>query len=280
MPELPEVEVILNQLRSRIRGSIISTFLIKRSDIVRIGLASHHWYTGSRVSDLIRQGKSLILVCQKEHDTRYLLAELGMTGLFLFQSASIGYEKHIHVTFKLERAQEPTLHYWNPRRFGRVYLFDKEQLHQFTQRRFGPDPLSLTQHDFHHLVHNTRGRVKALLLNQHKLAGIGNIYANEILFDACIHPHAQGHRLSKKAITRLYASTQSILQKAILCGGSSIRDFRSPDGTRGSFQEHHEIYQKTGKPCPRGCSATVTRLIAERSSFFCPTCQKPSSISR
>ncbi|MGB0909812.1 MAG: bifunctional DNA-formamidopyrimidine glycosylase/DNA-(apurinic or apyrimidinic site) lyase [Nitrospirales bacterium] len=276
MPELPEVEVVLNHLRSRLCGSIISELQVNRSDIVRIGLSSHRWYNGARIIDIVRRGKSLVFTCQNSQDTRFLLAELGMTGLFLFQKSSPGYEKHIHLTLTLQESKEPSVHYWNPRRFGRVYLLDGVQLQQFTQRRFGADPFLLTQKQFHGLIHNTRGRLKAYLLNQHKIAGIGNIYANEILYDARIHPHARGHRLSKAAITRLYISTQTILQKAISYGGSSIRDFRAPDGSRGKFQEQHVIYHKTGQPCPRGCGTPIKCLIAERSSFYCPTCQKRS----
>ncbi|WP_447969131.1 bifunctional DNA-formamidopyrimidine glycosylase/DNA-(apurinic or apyrimidinic site) lyase [Nitrospira sp. M1] len=274
MPELPEVEVILNHLHTHILGSTIKEFHIRRPDIIRIGLPSHQWYLESRITDLARKGKSLIFTCSKHHDTRYMVAELGMTGLFLYHSASAGYDKHIHLTFKLESSKEPTLHYWNPRRFGRVYLLDPEHLTQFTTRRFGVDPLSLSQEDFYHLIHTTRGRLKAFLLNQHKLAGIGNIYANEILYDARIHPHTQGYRLSRTAVARLYHSTRTILQTAITCGGSSIRDFRAPDGSQGRFQERHVIYQKTGQPCFRGCPTPIRRLITERSSFYCPTCQQ------
>ena len=276
MPELPEVEVILRHLQSNILGSTIREFQVRRADIIRIGLPSHSWYLESQIADIFRKGKSLIFSCKKNRDTRYLLAELGMTGLFLFQSASKGYEKHIHLTFELEQSKELTIHYWNPRRFGRVYLLDTEQLNQFTQRRFGPDPFSLTQENFFDLIHTTRSRVKELLLNQHKLAGIGNIYANEILYDAGIHPHARGNRLTRVSISRLYASTQQILQKAIFNGGSSIRDFRAPNGLRGHFQAHHVIYHKTGIPCPRGCLTTIKRLVASRSSFYCPSCQKRS----
>ncbi|GJL56272.1 MAG: formamidopyrimidine-DNA glycosylase [Nitrospirales bacterium] len=274
MPELPEVEVILNQLRVHIGGSTIHEFHIRRSDIIQTGLSTHHWYRGSRITDITRKGKSLIFTCTKNQDIRYMVAELGMTGLFLFHSASAGYHKHIHLTFTFPSSHESTLHYWNPRRFGRVYLFDAEHVHQFTQRRFGVDPLSLSQENFYDRIHRTRGRLKAFLLNQHNLAGIGNIYANEILYDARIHPHTQGCRLSKAAIARLYDSMHTILRKAIRSGGSSIRDFRAPDGTRGQYQKQHVIYQKTGRPCVRGCPTTIRRLVTERRSFYCPMCQK------
>jgi len=274
MPELPEVEVILNQLRARILGSTVKEFHVRRSDIIRIGFSSHQWYIGTRITDLVRKGKSLIFTCTKNQEVRYILAELGMTGLFLFHSASTGYDKHIHLTFTLGQSNESILHYWNPRRFGRVYLLDDEQLAQFTQRRFGIDSFAVTKDTLYTHVHSTRGRMKAFLLNQHKLAGLGNIYANEILYDARIHPHAQGYRLSRASIARLLGSMQTILQRAITCGGSSIRDFRAPDGSRGQYQNYHAIYQKTGHPCPRGCSTTIKRLTSERSSFYCPSCQK------
>ena len=276
MPELPEVETILSHLRLNIHGGTIKKFQVRRSDIIRMGRTSQNWYLDARITNLTRKGKSVLFTCQRGQHTRHILAELGMTGLFLFQSSSKGYEKHIHVTFTLEESKEPILHYWNPRRFGRMYLLDDEQLQHFINRRFGPDPLSLTQEKFYDLIHKTRGRLKAFLLNQHKISGIGNIYANEILFDANIHPHARGHRLSRASIARLYASTQTILQKAITCGGSSIRDFRAPDGSQGRFQQQHVVYQKTGIPCPHGCLKSIKRLTTERSSFYCPNCQKRS----
>ncbi|MCA9471052.1 MAG: bifunctional DNA-formamidopyrimidine glycosylase/DNA-(apurinic or apyrimidinic site) lyase [Nitrospirales bacterium] len=276
MPELPEVEVVLQQLRSCILDSSIQEFHIKRSDIIRTGHSSHEWYHGATVAHLARKGKSLIFTCKKALDTRYILAELGMTGLFLFERPSQGYEKHIHLTFTLRGPQETKLHYWNPRRFGRVYLLNDEGLTQFVQRRFGADPFELTPQAFHALIQTSRGRMKDFFLDQHKLAGIGNIYANEILFDACVHPHARGNRLSRPTIARLYTSTQRILEQAIRSGGSSIRDFRAPDGRRGQYQNVHQIYQKTGLPCPRGCLTSIKRLPTARSSFVCPSCQKRS----
>ena len=276
MPELPEVEVVLQQLRSHILKSTIHDVHIKRSDIIRTGLASYAWYQGARLTHIARKGKSLIFTCEKAPNTRYILAELGMTGLFLFQQPSRGYEKHIHLTLTLEGSQESRLHYWNPRRFGRVYLLDSHGLMEFVQRRFGADPFDVTPQEFHALIHQSRGRMKDFFLDQHKLAGIGNIYANEILFDAKVHPHARGNRLSRPTIARLYASTQCILKQAIKLGGSSIRDFRAPDGTRGQYQDTHLIYQKTGAPCPRGCLASINRLATARSSFYCQRCQKRS----
>lgn len=274
MPELPEVEVILNQLRDNILGSRIKEFRIGRDDIVRFGLSSSPWFVGSQITTINRHGKSIVLACTKESTTRYCVAELGMTGLFLFEPRTRGTLKHLHITFMLEQSKRPTLHYWNPRRFGRVYLFNMAQLNQFLQRRFGIDPFVVTQEDFFLMIGRSRGRLKALLLNQHNIAGIGNIYANEILHQAGVHPHARGNQLSKVTLARLYSAIRTVLRKAIACGGSTIRDFRAPDGSPGRFQDHHTVYQKVGHPCLRGCQATIRRLMTERSSFYCQHCQK------
>ncbi len=274
MPELPEVEVVHQQLKTSILRGIITNLHIGRDDIVRTGLSSQSWYSNAQITDLARRGKCLIFTCVKKDEVRYLLAELGMTGLFLFQNASLGYEKHIHITLSLGGTKETVLHYWNPRRFGRAYLLDAAQLSKFLQRRFGPDPLLLTRKEFQAIIGSSRGRMKAFLLNQHHLAGIGNIYANEILHAAGIHPHARGNRLTRKAIMRLYDATQTILRTAITKGGSSIRDFRAPDGSRGQYQHFHRVYQKNNLPCPQGCPTSIQCLQAERRSFYCPTCQK------
>ena len=274
MPELPEVEVILGQLRGTILGSNIREFRVRRPDIIRVGGSGSGWYVGSRISDISRKGKSLLFTCIKEPVARYMVAELGMTGLFLFEDSILEGRKHLHITLMFDSSHLPNLHYWNPRRFGRVYLLDQTQLDQFLRRRFGVDPLALAEEDFCRLIRNTRGRLKPFLLDQHHIAGIGNIYANEILHRARIHPHARGHRLSKGALTRLYGATQTLLNEAIARGGSTIRDFRAPNGAPGRFQEHHAVYHKEGCLCPRGCQITIQRLMTARSSFYCPRCQK------
>ena len=275
MPELPETEVILCHLRQNILGSTISDIQIKREDIIRTGISSRAWYRGSRVSDIFRKGKLYHPShCTKDTQTRYILTELGMTGLFLFPESTLGRAKHLHIAFTLDQSTVSTLYYWNARRFGRVYLLDRKQLGHVLQGRFGMDPFIMTPEIFCQLIGKSRGRVKPLLLNQRKIAGIGNIYANEILHRAGIHPHAKGIRLGRASLIRCYHATQTVLREAIAYGGSTIRDFCAPDGTLGRFQERHAVYQKFGAPCPRGCQATIRRLMRERSSFFCPSCQK------
>ena len=123
------------------------------------------------------------------------------------------------------------------------------------------------------LMGMSRGRLKPLLMHQQKLAGIGNIYANEILFHAGLHPDKIAGRLRLAETDRLYESMQVVLREAVQSGGSSVRDFFAPDGTLGTYKLHHRVYGKTGEPCPNSCGSLLRRLAQERSSFYCPTCQ-------
>ena len=273
MPELPEVEVVRRQLENHILGATIQHIQIARDDIVRNGLENLPWYFGSRVIDLQRFGKSVVLVLSNENESRCLVVELGMTGLLLFKRESVPSETHLHVIIQLLNCQQVALYYWNARRFGRLHLFKENELVEYRKRRFGVDPLIVFEREFMALIKNCRGRVKALLLNQHRIAGIGNIYANEILFRAGIHPNAYGNRLSKRRIQLLFHEMREVLAEAIEKGGSSIRDYLSPVGNRGQFQNVHRVYLKEGQPC-QNCKTSIRRLVAERSSFFCPRCQK------
>jgi len=274
MPELPEAEVVVNQLRDRVLGAVLKGCWVGRPDIVRQGLATLDWYRGASITTVQRRGKSVVLGCMREHETRYLLAELGMTGLLLFRLPDASYQKHTHLILSLDGGLEPELRYWNPRRFGRLYLFDRTGLERFLAKRFGCDPLSVSWEQFQQLVKGRRGRLKALLMQQQKIAGIGNIYANEILYRARLHPYRTASRLKTQTIRRLYDVMREVLLDAIRDGGSSVRDFLAPDGTEGQYQERHLVYDRAGDPCPAKCGKTIRRLVGERSSFYCPTCQR------
>jgi formamidopyrimidine-DNA glycosylase len=168
---------------------------------------------------------------------------------------------------------ESELCYWNPRRFGRLSLFDQQGLKDYVARRFGCDPLTVSWEEFRAIVKGRSGRLKSLLMHQQVIAGIGNIYANEILFRARLHPNARGSRLPLGKIERLFTVTQEVLREAIASGGSSVRDFFAPDGSEGNFKRRHLVYGKEGAPCPNACGRAIRRLQGERSSFFCPLCQ-------
>ncbi len=274
MPELPEVEVVVHHLNAYIIGATIETLTIHRSDIVRTGHDLIPWFPQAKVTHIQRVGKCVVMTCQHSGRTRYILSELGMTGLWFYQTSLAASPQHIHCSMTLSGKKTSELHYWNPRRFGRLWLFEQSELDAFMQRRFGADALTISQKAFCQLLKTTRGQLKSFLLNQHRLAGIGNIYANEILFRANIHPDAKGQQLRQISCERLHETMLEVLREAIAAGGSSIRDFRRPDGSPGNFQKAHQVYQQDGKPCQHGCQTLIKRLQQERSSFFCPSCQK------
>jgi formamidopyrimidine-DNA glycosylase len=273
MPELPEAETVARHLRDRLIGATIMDCRVGRDDIVREGLSTLSWYRGARLSATRRLGKSVALECEKAGDARFIVFELGMTGLLFFTLLSPSYRKHTHLTLSLT-GSVPALYYWNPRRFGRVYLLDRAGLERFCARRFGLDPLTVPWEEFRALVGKRRGRLKALLMYQQAIAGIGNIYANEILYRARLHPYRMASRLQSPTVKRLYDSMRDVLTEAIEAGGSSVRDFLAPDGTKGDYWQRHRVYNKAGQPCPSQCGKIIRRLKGERSSFYCPSCQR------
>lgn len=273
MPELPEAEVVARQLQAHLLGAQLNECLVERADIVREGLTTLSWYYGAVLEGVERYGKSVALGLRKENETRYIVAELGMTGLLLFRATWTKYPQHVHVRMSFTGGRESELRYWNPRRFGRISLLDRAGLAHYRARRFGIDPLTVPRNDFMRLMEVRRGRLKPLLMHQQVIAGIGNIYANEILFRARLHPNREVHRLRRATIMTLYDTMQTVLREAISCGGSSVKDFYAPDGTEGHYKRRHLVYGKEGHPCPNRCGRIIRRLQSERSSFFCPTCQ-------
>ncbi len=274
MPELPEAEVAARQLRARLIGVQVAGVLVGRSDIVREGGETDRWYPGSVVTAVDRYGKSVAIEFEKAGDRRYLVAELGMTGLLLFPSVSIKFPQHVHYTIQFDSTSTGSLRYWNPRRFGRLSLLDRAGLERYRARRFGCDPLQVTGEEFVELLRQRRRRLKAVLLYQQVIAGIGNIYANEALFRARLHPDVLASQLAPSAASRLHHAMQTILREAIACGGSSVKDFFAPDGSAGTFKQHHLVYGKEGLPCPEKCGTLIRRIQGERSSFICISCQK------
>jgi formamidopyrimidine-DNA glycosylase len=273
MPELPEAEVVARQLRAQLLGAQFNECWVGRDDIVREGLPTLSWYYGAVLEGVERYGKSVALGFQKESELRYVVAELGMTGLLLFRATETKHPQHVHVCMSFTGGRESELRYWNPRRFGRMSLLDRAGLDSYRMRRFGVDPLTVSCDEFVRLIQTKRGRLKPLLMHQQVIAGIGNIYANEILFRARLHPNREVSRLRGGTIATLHGIMQAVLQEAISYGGSSVKDFYAPDGTEGRYKHRHLVYGKEGQPCPTGCGRTIRRLQSERSSFYCPSCQ-------
>ena len=273
MPELPEAEVVARQIRVHLLGAQLNGCWVGRADIVREGLPTLSWYHGAALEGVERYGKSVALGFRKADELRYVVAELGMTGLLLFRNTQTKHPQHVHVRMSFTGGYESELRYWNPRRFGRLSLLDQAGLDRYRARRFGVDPLTVSRNEFISLMEARRGRVKPLLMHQQVIAGIGNIYANEILFRARLHPNREVSRLRGATMSTLYDTMQTVLHEAITSGGSSVKDFYAPDGAEGRYKRRHLVYGKEGLPCSNRCGRTIRRLQSERSSFFCPFCQ-------
>lgn len=275
MPELPEAERVASSLRDSVMGACVTGWWVGRNDIIREGRDSLDWYLRSTITGVERIGKCVVLRFVRQNHMRSMVIELGMTGLVFFSLPNATYEKHTHLVLYIEGRKESAIRYWNSRRFGRVYFLDGAGLGAYTARRFGDDPLTMTGPRFSSLLKSRRGGIKALLMNQRIIAGLGNIYANEILHRAGIHPFRQADRLSHRTILRLYHMMRRVLNEAIREGGSSVRNFLAPNGLPGGFKRFHRVYERAGEPCISGCGRTIRWVVyGARSSFYCPSCQR------
>lgn len=263
MPELPEVETVARSIAPLVGRRIVAAeFRCPR--VLRGGdpdeMAAS--MTGRRIAAVSRYGKFLVVSFD---GGGYLTIHLGMTGKLL-----LGGEpgKHTHAILTLDRG---ALLYDDSRQFGRL-VYSQE----FPARveKLGPEPLEISVEDFTKGLARRNTRIKALLLNQDFVRGIGNIYADESLFRAGIHPMALARRIRGDRARRLHAAIVEVLTEAIDAGGSSISDYVDAQGRKGFFQFQHRVYQHTGEPCVR-CGAAIRRiLVAQRSSHFCAKCQK------
>jgi formamidopyrimidine-DNA glycosylase len=269
MPELPEVETVRRSLlpirgRRIIRVEVTEPRLRRR---VEDDFATR--LVGRAISDIERRGKYLLF---RLSGGQSLLAHLGMSGSLVVQPQGTAAEMHDHVRVQLSGGVQ--LVYNDPRRFGLMRVGRGDAFDELAH--VGPDPVSGTL-SLEALVALTRGRkkpVKNLLMDQRALGGIGNIYANEILFAAGIRPSRQARRLTRKDLERLLGATQKILSDAIQLGGSSISDYKDGAGRPGYFQLRLRVYDRANLPCPR-CRTPIKRTIhAGRSSFYCSSCQR------
>jgi formamidopyrimidine-DNA glycosylase len=276
MPELPEVETVVRGLRLSLPGRAIVEVRFGKTDFVENPAEIVERLPGLRISDVTRLGKFICIALEAggSHSTPssplYFIIHLGMTGQLTVIPSSESIAAHTHGFFVLDDGRE--LRYTDVRRFGRMLLVPESALAKFTGQ-LGREPLEISAEDFCRQVGSRRARVKALLLDQRVLRGIGNIYADESLFRARLHPARIAENLSKKQLLTLHKAVRQVLDEAILSRGSSISDYVDSDGKRGNFQLRHRVYQRDGMPCFR-CKAKIRRVIvAGRSSHFCPRCQ-------
>jgi len=283
MPELPEVETVARGLQRSVAGRRILSVTLRKTDFMDDPRLIEHELPGRRIVRVERYGKFMLLWLGSpnsaaQSDREALLVHLGMTGNLSPRAPEQPLEKHTHAVFPLDDGRE--LRYTDARRFGRMAYLSGDSLAE-ELRRFGADPLEVTREEFVERIRSSKARIKALLLDQSVLRGVGNIYADESLWRAGIHPATQGGRLSPQQTEKLRKELKKVLQSAIAKNGSSISDFVDTNGVSGNYQNFHRAYGREGKACYR-CGRAIRRIIvAGRSSHFCPDCQRaPRRVKR
>jgi formamidopyrimidine-DNA glycosylase len=276
MPELPEVETIVRGLRTVLPGRTIVSVRQGKTDFIEDPLALAELLPGRRIETVERLGKFIRLqlsagAAAKSPERQInLIVHLGMTGWLGVRRLEDPVAPHTHVFFELEDGRE--LRYTDIRRFGEMRLVGSDQIDAFTGL-LGQEPLEVSKADFVKRLAGRRARIKALLLDQSVFRGIGNIYADESLWQARIHPARLASGLKPEELVRLRKAIRGVLQHAIADRGSSISNFVDAEGQPGEYQQRHRAYGREGKACFR-CGAKIRRaIVAGRSSYFCPRCQ-------
>jgi formamidopyrimidine-DNA glycosylase len=270
MPELPEVETIRRHLAPHVEGRVLDAVDVLDERWCRplAPAELEHAVRGRRVERLGRRGKYLVWELE---DDAYLLLHLRMTGTLLLDPPER--PPHTRVTFDLG---EHTLEFVDPRRFGTGELaLGPEALDDFFAKRLGVEPFDaeFTGEHLYELTQHSRAPIKAMLLDQKRIAGVGNIYADEALFRARIHPLRLANRINRKQAAALRDAIVETLELGIESKGATIDDFRDPEGVSGSFQDRFLIHLREGEPCVR-CGRPVRKLrAAGRGTYVCESCQ-------
>ena len=262
MPELPEIETIKKYLKKLVKGrKILNLEIFNRKSFQ----GTKNKIQGTKILRLKRQGKMLIFVLDNNY---YLIFHLKMTGQIIFSK-----EKNINKTTRAVFFLDNGYLIFNDlRKFGWIKIVDDENLKKEIAK-LGIDALDLTFNDLKEIFKKTKRPIKLVLMDQKKIAGIGNIYANEALFLAKIHPQQPANKISNKKIINLLKSIKFVLKKAIQNEGTSFSSFIKPDMTPGHYQNQFFVYQRQGEKC-LFCHSQIKKIILSgRSTFFCPNCQ-------
>jgi formamidopyrimidine-DNA glycosylase len=281
MPELPEVETIATGVHRRLRGDTIRSvwFSCYRELFKTPPEEMDAALSGRRIRRVRRVGKHVVFDLDPGADTMpashgathppaslQWIVHLGMSGRLLVAHPKVPQPPHTHAVLHLASGRE--LRFVDPRRFGRLALAAGDF------QGPGTEPLSISRADFVTLFRSRKLSIKAALLNQSLLHGVGNIYADESLFRARIRPARSAGRLTREQLGRLHAALRAVLQAAIRAGGSSVSDYVDADGSQGFFQMQHCVYGRAGEPC-RACGTLIRRIVlAGRGTHFCPHCQE------
>jgi formamidopyrimidine-DNA glycosylase len=270
MPELPEVETIANGLNKRVQGDRIDSVWIgrKKEPLKSPAAVIARTLEGTRVDHVRRVGKHIVFDLKPESgsETRQWIVHLGMTGRMIVTAPEAEIPKHTHLIAKLASGRE--LRFVDPRRFGRL------EVRSGGFAGPGAEPLTIELEEFIAMFRKSKAFIKAALLNQKLLHGVGNIYADESLFRAGIRPRRRSHRLAAEELKKLHAALRKVLKQAIAAGGSSISDYVDADGEEGFFQIQHCVYGREDEPC-RVCKTPIKKIVvAGRGTHYCPKCQR------
>lgn len=297
MPELPEVESIRRSLAPKIVGRRILDVVLHRRDVVvapgdpfggfsrQRGAASLEVHPrrvrradlllGATVTAVRRHGKQLAILAQPNDSSDPLAIgiQLGMSGQLFHRAAGerVPQTSHVHIVWTLEGGR---LVFRDPRRFGGVRIFPSPAALAAHWATLGPDGLTVTGEQLAAGVHRSARAIKAALLDQQTIAGVGNIYADEALFAAAIRPDRPCRALRPEQIEALARAIREVLAAAVGAGGSTLRDYVDADGQPGTYQLAHAVYGRAGRPCPRCGAPLRSAQIAQRTSVWCPRCQK------
>jgi formamidopyrimidine-DNA glycosylase len=287
MPELPEVETIANGVHTRVQGQCITgvwtsgkpqTFKSPEAEI-------SDTLTGATIESVRRVGKTIVMTvsragAKKDRSQAEFLIHLGMTGRLLVSQPEVPLPPHTHAVLTLADHRE--IRFVDPRRFGRLSIHKPDQQQPATDNLQpatyytgpGREPLTISLEDFVALFRGRKTPIKAALLNQSLLHGVGNIYADEALFRAGIRPRRQAGRATRAELAKLRTALQTVLRRAIKLGGSSVSDYVDAEGMQGYFQIEHKVYGRGGEPCTT-CGTPISKIVVGgRGTHFCPTCQK------
>lgn len=265
MPELPEVQTVVDTLAPHVRGAIIRRAELFRSDIctpATLDLAQR--LAGRSVTDLTRRGKRIVFSL---NDCNRFYIHLGMSGSLTALSDDAPRLPHTHLILQFDRCQ---IRFTDPRRFGGIFWMGKD-LH--CEAGLGPEPLEVRTPELARRLGRTTRAIKTALLDQSILAGVGNIYADEALFAARIHPRTKASRISAEQARKLNIAIKQVLRRAIQHRGSTLRSYRDANGESGAFQKLHRVYGRAEQPCCV-CKSLIARIVlGGRSTHFCPKCQ-------
>ena len=292
MPELPEVETIKNDLKILIVGKEITDIRSEWPDIVKMDFEEFKKKViGAKISDVRRRAKNLIIQLDSSTGEKYLLIHFKMSGHLIVTGANREVKggnwvkrdgdfadpqnQFVRIQFFLDDGNQ--IAFSDLRRFGYIKLIANSKELKAILDEYGPEPLEkeFTEQILADILKSKKGPIKKVLMDQKLIAGIGNIYADEILFDAKIHPKKLASSLNNEEVKVVYGSIRDILKLALQSRGTSTSDYRDAKGKKGSYGDIRKVYRRTGEACPYECGGKVERIsIGGRGTHFCPSCQK------